>query len=162
MPVGHSDLENGANQPLTTSPAPARWGYTFSGWSLTTDGETTTSVTINGANITVYAIWTENHEVAGRFADNPYTVAQARAAIASGTSAEKNGVYTKGTIYKVESYNSTYNSITYWISDSGFGSTTNKDGLQVYGGLNIWPFITKPARSILSSILTGTMLPMNM
>ena len=58
----------------------------------------------------------------------PYSVAEARAAI----DADKNlvDVYTSGIICQVDSYNSTYHSITYWISDDG--STTNM--LQVYSG----------------------------
>ena len=38
--------------------------------------------------------------------------------------------YVKGKIYKIDSYNATYKSITYWISDDG-GTTTQ---LQVYSG----------------------------
>ena len=63
-------------------------------------------------------------------ADLPYTVAEARAA-ASTTAVEK---YVSGIIYKVDSFNSTYKSLTYWISDDGTGDSTNKDGIQVYSG----------------------------
>ena len=38
--------------------------------------------------------------------------------------------YVKGKIYKIDSYNATYKSITYWISDDD-GTTTQ---LQVYSG----------------------------
>lgn len=58
-----------------------------------------------------------------------YTVAQAISAIDAGSLV--NGVYVKGIISQVDSYNSTYHSITYWISDDG--TTTNQ--FQVYGGL---------------------------
>lgn len=58
----------------------------------------------------------------------PYSVAEARAAI----DADKNltNVLTSGIICQIDSYNSTYHNITYWISDDG--STTNS--LQVYSG----------------------------
>ena len=59
---------------------------------------------------------------------NPYTVAQARAAIDAGTGLTD--VYATGIISQVDSYNSTYNSITYWISDDG----TTTDQLEVYSG----------------------------
>jgi len=58
------------------------------------------------------------------------TVAQARAAIEANPSGIANQ-YVAGTISKIDSYNSTYKSITYWISDDG--TTTNQ--LQVYSGL---------------------------
>ena len=63
--------------------------------------------------------------------DNPYTVAQARAAIDSLSTVS--GAYTKGIICGIDSFSSTYKSITYWISDDG--TETNK--LQVYSGKNI-------------------------
>ena len=58
----------------------------------------------------------------------PYTVAEARAAIDSGENITN--VETSGIICQVDSYNSTYKSINYWISDDG--STT--DMLEVYSG----------------------------
>ncbi len=58
----------------------------------------------------------------------PYTVAEARAAIDAGKCIT--GVYTSGIIAQVDSYNSQYKSIQYWISDDG--STTNM--LEVYSG----------------------------
>jgi hypothetical protein len=66
-------------------------------------------------------------------AATPLTVAQAMALIdAQGTSTTSD-CYVKGIICQVDSYNSKYGSITYWISDDG-GTTTK---LEVYGGLNI-------------------------
>ena len=64
--------------------------------------------------------------------DNPYTVAQARAAIDAGTGVT--GVYVSGIVSQVDSYNSTYHSITYWISDDG---TTTSDQFEVYSGKGI-------------------------
>lgn len=60
---------------------------------------------------------------------NPYTVVQAKAAIDAGTGTT--GVYAKGIISKVDSYNNSSHAITYWISDDG--TITNQ--LQIYGGL---------------------------
>lgn len=63
--------------------------------------------------------------------DNPYTVAQAIDAI------DNNGnvtaVYVKGIVSQVDSYNGTYHSITYWISEDG--TTTNQ--FEVYSGKGI-------------------------
>ena len=63
--------------------------------------------------------------------ESPLTVAQAIAVIDAETTASS--CYVKGIICQVDSYNSKYGSITYWISDDG-GTTTK---LEVYGGLNI-------------------------
>ena len=61
-------------------------------------------------------------------AEAPLTVAQAIAVIDAESTASD--CYVKGIISKVDSYNATYKSITYWISDDG-GKTTQ---LQVYSG----------------------------
>ena len=62
---------------------------------------------------------------------NPYTVAQAleviNALANNGTIADK---YVTGKISQIDSYNSSYKSITYWISDDG--TTTSQ--MQVYSG----------------------------
>lgn len=71
---------------------------------------------------------------------HPYTVAEARAAINSGNGLEN--AYVMGIVYKVDSYNSTNKTITYWISDDGTSSTP----LEVYNGLaveNGTPFSSK-------------------
>ena len=57
------------------------------------------------------------------------TVAEARTAINAG--GDLSNKFVAGIISQIDSYNSTYNSITYWISDDG--TTTNQ--LQVYSGL---------------------------
>ena len=59
------------------------------------------------------------------------TIAEAREAIDAGTGVTN--VYVKGVISQIDSYNSTYGSITYWISEDG--TTTNQ--FEVYGGLNL-------------------------
>lgn len=64
-------------------------------------------------------------------ANNPYTVAQAIEFIETlEGSTSPTEVYVKGIVSQVDSYNSTYNSITYWISDDG---TTNNQ-MEVYSG----------------------------
>ena len=63
--------------------------------------------------------------------NNPYTVAQAIEYINTlGTSTSPNEVYVSGIISQVDSYNSNYKSITYWISDDG----TTSNQMQVYSG----------------------------
>lgn len=63
--------------------------------------------------------------------NNPYTVAQAIEYINTlGTSTSPNEVYVSGIISQVDSYNSNYKSITYWISDDG----TTSNQMEVYGG----------------------------
>ena len=64
-------------------------------------------------------------------AEKPYTVAEAIAYINTlGSNQSANEVYVSGIISQVDSYNSKYNSITYWISDDG--TTTNQ--MEVYSG----------------------------
>lgn len=62
--------------------------------------------------------------------ENPYTVAQARAAIDAVKPSSIENAYVKGIVYKVDKYNETYHSINYWISDDG----TSTNPLQVYSG----------------------------
>ena len=108
-------------------------------------GSTVTAVGVGEATIT--ATWDGNEEYnegsesftvtvkdpnAAGEKDNPYTVAQARAAIDAGTGIT--GVYATGIVSQVDSYNSNYHSITYWISADG---TTSSDQLEVYSGKGI-------------------------
>lgn len=75
-------------------------------------------------------------------ADNPYTVAEAIEFINTlGTSTSTDDVYVRGIISQVDSYNSKYYSITYWISDDG----TTDNQMQVYSGkgLNSADFASK-------------------
>ena len=61
---------------------------------------------------------------------DPYTVADAKRVIdVLGTVSD---VYATGIVSQVDTYNSTYKSITYWISADG----TSTNHMQVYGGLN--------------------------
>lgn len=92
-----------------------------------TTGTTSVTGTYMGETINVTGLTvTAPH---GSTPEDPFTVAEARAKIdASGTTPNQ---YARGIISQVDSYNSTYKSITYWISDDG--TTTNQ--LEVYGGL---------------------------
>ena len=63
--------------------------------------------------------------------NNPYTVAQAIAFIETlGSATSATEVYVSGIISQVDSYNSKYSSIQYWISDDG--TTTGQ--MEVYSG----------------------------
>jgi hypothetical protein len=62
--------------------------------------------------------------------NNPYTVAQAIEFINTLGTTTSDIVYVKGIVSQVDSYNSKYSSITYWISDDG--STTGQ--MQIYSG----------------------------
>ncbi len=64
-------------------------------------------------------------------AEDPYTVADAHNAILVG--GDLSSKYVAGIISHVDSYNSTYHSITYWISDDG----TTANQLKVYSGKGI-------------------------
>ena len=108
--------------------------YTTNGNAPTTGSTEYTAPFVLTANATVKAIavkGTETSDVAEKAFTKAtvMTVAQARAAIDAG--GDLSNKYVAGIISQVDSYNSTYHSITYWISDDG--STTNQ--LEVYSGL---------------------------
>lgn len=65
--------------------------------------------------------------------ESAYTVAQAYELIDNNRGLSEE-VYVKGIISQIDIYNSTYGSITYWISDDG---TTTSQQFQCYSGLNI-------------------------
>ena len=79
-----------------------------------------------------FTITVVDPNVPGASQDNPYTVAQARAAIDAGTGVT--GVYAKGIVSKiVTAFNSQYGNISYNISEDG---TTDSDQLQAYRGFD--------------------------
>ena len=103
-------------------PIPTKAGKNFDKWY--TDAEKTIAA-VAGApvteDITLYATWRD-----------PYTVTEALAIIdALADNGTIEGQYVSGVISQVDSYNSTYHSITYWISADG--TTTSQ--LEVYSGL---------------------------
>ena len=64
-------------------------------------------------------------------AEKPYNVAEAIAYINTlGSSTSTDDVYVSGIVSQIDSYNSSYKSITYWISDDG----TTKGQMEVYSG----------------------------
>jgi len=97
---------------------------------------------------------TANHGTA----EAPLTVAQAIAVIDAESTASN--CYVKGIICQIDSYNSTYKSITYWISDDG-GTTTK---LQVYSGkgLNGADFAAKEDLTVGKTVvINGTLKKYN-
>lgn len=64
--------------------------------------------------------------------DNPYNVVEAKAAIDAGTGITD--VYARGIICKIDSYDSSSKSITYWISDDG----TTGNRLEAYKGKGLF------------------------
>ena len=111
-PVNVSALPN----PL---PATTKAGKNFGGWF--TDPEKEVAAVPGAAiseNTTLYAKWLD-----------PYTVAEAKTVIDAAPAGTANQ-YVAGIISQIDSYNSTYKSITYWISADG----TTENQLQVYSG----------------------------
>ena len=67
-------------------------------------------------------------------AEKPFTVAEVIAFANAQGSTASSEVYVKGIVSKVDSYNSKYGSITYWISDDG---TLTSAQFQIYSGLGL-------------------------
>ncbi len=129
-----ASVNEGATLTTTITPdakydLPESVSVTMGGVAITADytNGVVTVVNVTG-DIEITAECGKTH---GLWEDDPYTVAEARAAIDAGTNLS--GAYVSGIISQVDSYNSTYHSITYWISDDG--TTTNH--LQVYSGKNV-------------------------
>ena len=149
----NTDIHNGTSAGTLTATVTAG-GNTVSGATVTWESSNTSvaNINANGA-VTLVAVGTttitasyagvENQyrpssdtyelTVIDSYApgtqNNPYTVAQARAAIDANTGITN--VYATGIISQVDSYSN--NTITYWISDDG--TTTNQ--LEVYKGKNL-------------------------
>ncbi len=115
---------NGADPVKYTAPFQVSETSTIVAYTQDANGnksaEVTVTYTISSGEVTIEGDGT---------ADNPYDVASAIHIITSGQ-ATTNQVYVKGIISKLDSYNSTYKSITYWISDDG----TTANQMQVYSG----------------------------
>ena len=87
------------------------------------------------------------------------TVAEAIAALVDNTTVIENA-YVKGIITKVDSWNETYGSITYWISEDG----TETNQLKIYGGLGLNgdEFVTINALKAGDKVtVTGTLMTFN-
>lgn len=122
--------------------------YEMTGDAIGTIDENTGAVTLNGTEgiATVTATFAGNNSYQAGTASytltvtdpnkkgtatNPYTVAEAIAFINTlGSNTSEEDVYVSGIISQVDSYNSSYKSITYWISDDG--TTTGQ--MEVYSG----------------------------
>lgn len=106
-------------------------------WSFEPDTiqSNTNSVTATASYEGIAAITTYNITVnsIANTEESAYTVAQAYELIDNNRGLSEE-VYVKGIISQIDIYNSTYGSITYWISDDG---TTTSQQFQCYGGLNI-------------------------
>ena len=99
--------------------------------STATAGTQTVTVSYNEGATTKTATYTITVKDIPNTKETAYSVADAYDIIDKlGTAS---GVFISGIISQVDSYNSTYKSITYWISADG--TTTNQ--LQVYGGLGL-------------------------
>ena len=103
---------------------------TFTGYDMDVLGEQTVTVSYEGQEATYTITVVEKKGTA----TNPYTVAEAVAYIGTlGSATSATEVYVSGIISQVDSFNSKYGSITYWISDDG----TTEGQMEVYSGLNI-------------------------
>lgn len=115
------DLTQQTNLP-NPLPVITKAGKNFGGWFTDSELETPAvagAAVTSTAAITLYAKWLD-----------PYTVAEAKVIIDANPTGTENQ-YVAGIISQIDSYNTTYHSITYWISADG--TTTNQ--LQVYSGL---------------------------
>ena len=102
---------------------------TFTGYDMSTVGNQTVTVSYSGKTATYDITVAEKKGSAAR----PYTVAEAVQAIDDADKGTVSSVYVKGIISQIDSYNSTYSSITYWISADG----TTTDQFEVYSGKGI-------------------------
>ncbi|MBQ9669341.1 MAG: Ig-like domain-containing protein [Prevotella sp.] len=105
--------------------------------TLVAAGTTTITASFEGnddynADEASYTLTVVDPNAPGATAENPYTVAQARAAIDSGTGVT--GVYAKGIVSKiVTAYSKQYGNISYNISEDG---SETADQLQAYRGMS--------------------------
>ena len=98
----------------------------FSGYDLDELGQQTVTVTY-GNQTAEYTITVVEQKGT---AAHPYSVAEAVAFINTLGGATSGEVYVSGIVSQVDSYNSNYSSITYWISEDG--TTTGQ--MEVYSG----------------------------
>lgn len=127
-----------ATPTISVDGTPSYVNVSVSGTTLTVTPKAigSESIIINAVHNTEQASATLNVEVKdshGHVADDPFSVAEVTALIDADTSKTHEGVYVAGIVSQVDSYNSTYHSITYWISDNG--STTGQ--FQCYSGKGI-------------------------
>ncbi len=115
---------NGADPVKYTAPFQVTETSNVTAYTVDASGNKSAEVTVS------YTISSGDGTINGDgTAENPYDVASAIQIITSGQ-ATTDKVYVKGIISQIDSYNSTYKSITYWISDNG----TTANQMQVYSG----------------------------
>lgn len=99
-------------------------------------GAGTTTITASFAGNDTYAAGSASYTLtvvdpnAPGTENNPFTIEQAITYINSDSYNASDVVYVKGIISQIDSYNSNYKSITYWISDDG----TDKNQFECYSG----------------------------
>lgn len=137
-----SFLSNGAAQTVTVTPndqftgtptvsvsgTPAYVNVSVNGLVLTITPKAvgTEQITVNAVHNTEQASATISITVIdshGHSADDPYSVAEIIALIDEDTSKTHQSVYVAGIISQIDSYNTSYKSINYWISDDGTTTT---------------------------------------
>lgn len=103
--------------------------------SANTGSSRSATLTLSGSGVESQTITINQEGNEAGTLSNPYTVAEALAIIADLESKVRpdDPVYVEGTISDVTSYNSTYSSITYYISDDG----TSTSPIQVYSGKGV-------------------------
>lgn len=135
--VGETPSAEGLNVTATYNDENTKDVTSSVSWSFepATIQSNTNSVTATASYEGIAAITTYNITVnsIANTEESAYTVAQAYELIDNNRGLTEE-VYVKGIISQIDSYNSTYGSITYWISDDG---TTTSQQFQCYGGLNI-------------------------
>ena len=122
---------------ISTTTDGATIHYTTDGSAPTTSSSTYSSPIKVNATTTIKAIAVkdgyDNSAVASATYTfvSPYTVSEAIDYIGTlGTATSTEDVFVMGIVSQIDSYNDTYKSITYWISDDG--TTTNQ--MEVYSG----------------------------
>ena len=111
------------------------YGYLFNGWNTAANGTGTSyaegqTFSIN-ANTTLFAQWVADPNPAGT-QTNPYTVAQARAAIDANDGIT--GVYATGIVSEIVThFDSQYGNVTYNITSDG---KVSSEYLQAYRGID--------------------------
>ena len=118
---------------LSTSDASV---VSVSGTTVTAEGAGTATITATWAESTEFQAGSKDFTITvlrvdGLSEAKAFTVAEARAMIDNGYDSEAT-YFVTGIISKVQSYNETYGSVTYWISDDGIA--TNQ--FECYGGLS--------------------------
>ena len=132
--------------PTLTNPNNLSVSYASSEETVATVNATTGAVTLVGAGTTTITASSEETETyaAGSASytlkvvdpnapgteNNPFTIEQAITYINSDSYNASDIVYVQGIISQIDSYNSSYKSITYWISDDG----TDEKQFECYSG----------------------------